>query len=70
MSDLSYYNTNEKAWFLNKITDEIFEDMSGMKIPALPQSYPLTLESRFTDLQQSLMGRILFNAVLRLQTSR
>lgn len=39
--------------------------MSGIKIPALPQSYPLTLESRFTDLQQSFMGRILFNAVLR-----
>ena len=33
-------------------------------IPALPKSYPITLESRFTDLQQSFMGRILFNAVL------
>lgn len=33
-------------------------------VPALPKSYPITLESRFTDLQQSFMGRILFNAVL------
>jgi len=33
-------------------------------IPSLPKSYPITLESRFTDLQQSFMGRILFNAVL------
>ncbi len=33
-------------------------------VPALPRSFPVTLESRFTDLQQSLMGRILFNAVL------
>lgn len=49
---------------VTKITDEIFEDMSGIKIPTLPKSYPLTLESRFTDLQQSFMGRILFNAVL------
>ena len=33
-------------------------------VPALPASYPITLESRFTDLRQSFMGRILFNAVL------
>ena len=33
-------------------------------VPDLPESYPITLESRFTDLQQSFMGRILFNAVL------
>lgn len=29
-----------------------------------PAKYPVTLESRFTDLQQSFMGRILFHAVL------
>ncbi len=33
-------------------------------VPALPPSCPVTLESRFTDLKQSFMGRILFNAVL------
>ena len=33
-------------------------------VPELPKSFPLTTESRFTDLQQSFMGRILFNAVL------
>ena len=42
----------EKAW-----SDTYF-------VPDLPKSYPITLESRFTDLQQSFMGRILFNAVL------
>ncbi len=33
-------------------------------VPSLPESFPVTLESRFTDLQQSFIGRILFNAVL------
>lgn len=49
---------------IGKITDDIFIEMSGVKIPPLPQKFPVTLESRFTDLQQSFMGRILFNAVL------
>ena len=49
---------------LEKVTDADFEAMSGMKIPALPPKFPVTLESRFTDLRQSFMGRILFNAVL------
>ena len=33
-------------------------------VPSEPPKYPITLESRFTDLQQTFMGRILFNAVL------
>lgn len=33
-------------------------------IPPEPKRFPVTIESRFTDLQQSFMGRILFNAVL------
>ena len=33
-------------------------------IPREPPRYPVTLESRFTDLKQTFMGRILFNAVL------
>ena len=33
-------------------------------VPAEPPRYPVTLESRFTDLRQSFLGRILFNAVL------
>lgn len=49
---------------LDKVTDKLFEDMSGVKIPALPPKKPVTLESRFTDLKQSFMGRILFGAVL------
>ena len=33
-------------------------------IPAEPEKYPVTLESRFTDLQQTFIGRKLFNAVV------
>ena len=33
-------------------------------IPAQIPSLPITMESRFTDLEQTFMGRILFNAVL------
>ena len=35
-----------------------------LTIPDEPKKFPVTLESRFTDLQQSFMGRILYNAVL------
>ena len=48
----------------DKISDEAFEKMSGLKIPALPPVKPITLESRFTDLKETFMGKILFNAVL------
>lgn len=47
-----------------KMSDAAFEAMSGLTIPALPLKFPVTLESRFTDLQQTFLGRILFNAVL------
>lgn len=33
-------------------------------VPEDPPRFPVTMESRFTDLKQSFMGRILFNAVL------
>lgn len=49
---------------LPKVTDEVFEAMSDVKIPAKTPSMPITLESRFTDLKQTFMGRILFGAVL------
>lgn len=49
---------------LEGVTDEIFTQMSGLEIPALPPKTPIRLESRFTDLQATFMGRILYNAVL------
>ena len=35
-----------------------------LTIPDEPRRYPVTLESRFTDLTQSFMGRILYKAVI------
>ena len=49
---------------LDKMDDGVFEEMSGLKIPALPPKKPITLESRFTDLKATLMGKILYSAVL------
>ena len=49
---------------LSAVTDDIFEQMSGIKIPPKTPTLPITLESRFTDLKQTFMGKILFNAVL------
>lgn len=48
----------------DKISDLIFEQMSGLKVPALPPKKPIGLESRFTDMQLTFMGRILYKAVL------
>lgn len=46
------------------ISDDNFVRMSGKKIPPLPKKKPIKLESRFSDLKETFMGRILFNAVL------
>ena len=49
---------------IEDVTDGLFEEMSGQKIPALPPVLPITTESRFTDFRQTFMGRILFSVVL------
>lgn len=46
------------------LTDSLFERMSGQTIRPMPPEKPVRLESRFTDLRATFMGRILFNAVL------
>ena len=44
-------------------TDEtVYDDV--YTVPGKTPSLPITLESRFTDLKQTFLGRILFNAVL------
>ena len=50
---------------LGQINNETFEVMSGMKIPQEPKPKPITLESRLSDFKLTLMGRILYNAVIR-----
>lgn len=47
-----------------KVSDSLFEEMSGLNIPVIPKIKPIRLESRFTDMQATFMGKILFNAVL------
>lgn len=46
------------------MSESIFEKMSGLKIPAIPPKKPIRLESRFTDMRATFMGKILYNAVL------
>ncbi len=48
-----------------RITDRIFENMSGIKIPPAPPVKPIGWESRFTDLRKTFMGRILYNSTLK-----
>lgn len=44
--------------------DAAFEALLGEKIPPEPPKRPLTLESRFTDLQGSFLGNLLFKGVV------
>ena len=46
------------------IDDALFEEMSSLKIPALPPKKPIVMESRFTDLKETFVGKILYSAVL------
>ena len=46
------------------ISDDIFEEVLKDKIPLLPPIRPFTIESRFSDLSDSLSGKILFKSVM------
>jgi beta-glucosidase len=46
------------------ISDDVFEKVLGYKIQTLPPRKPITLESPFSYLKESFMGRIFFNAVM------
>ena len=61
------YSKNVEDMYRNSpelISDKIFEEMSGLLIPKPRKRKPITLESRFTDLKGTFIGKILFNAVL------
>ena len=49
---------------LSNVTNELFEKMSGQKIPEIPPVKPYTLTSKFTDLRSSFIGNILYKAVI------
>ena len=56
---------------LEGLTDEVFEQMSGQHIPTLPPRKPITLESRFSNLEKTgFMGKILHSAVLSVATKQ
>ena len=56
---------------LEVLTDEVFEKMSGKHIPPLPPRKPITLESRFSNLEKAgFMGKILHSAVLSVATKQ
>ncbi len=60
-----YLQPGESAEVAITVEKEPERDYSdAYSVPELPPSFPVTMESRFTDLRQSWMGRILFNAVL------
>ena len=48
----------------DNLSNEIYEEVWGVKIPTLPSQKPITLESRLSDLSATFMGRILLKAVL------
>ena len=60
MVAVSLKNTTD----ISHISDDVFEEVLKEKIPSLPPKKPVTIENRFTDLKDSFMGKILFNAVL------
>ena len=54
---------------LGKVRDSDFEEMSGIKIPELPPKKPIRIESRFSDMKETFMGKILYSAVLSVAKS-
>ncbi len=57
-------NTVYGAATFDTMSESLFEKMSGLKIPAIPPKKPIRLESRFTDMRATFMGKSLYNAVL------
>ena len=58
-------NTAYRGAKTERITNLIFENMSGIKIPSVPPIKPIGWESRFADLRKTFMGRILYNSTLK-----
>ncbi len=57
-------NDAYKSFAPERITDEIFEEMSGLKIPTAKETLPLTMESRFCDLKHTALGKIIYKTVM------
>ena len=60
-----YLRPGERATVTIRAEEASRETWSdALSVPPLPPRLPLTMESRFTDLKQTFVGRLLFNAVL------
>ena len=62
---LSAYST-----FPLEITDEVYEKMSGLKIPTLPPVKPFTLETRVEDLQYGRIGKLIYKILMSVPNSK
>ena len=51
---------------LEKITDNVFEEMAGFRLPEPVSGLPFTMESRITDMKLTFPGRIIFKPVLKI----
>ncbi|MBQ8290024.1 MAG: glycoside hydrolase family 3 C-terminal domain-containing protein [Clostridia bacterium] len=54
----------------DNITDELFEEMSGIAVPDGTEPLPLTMESRFCDLKRTFLGRIIYRTVMYFMCTR
>ena len=46
------------------IDNDLFTEMSSIKVPKLPNSKPFTIETRMSEINSTFFGKILYNAVL------
>ena len=53
-----------KELVFNNYKDDIFEKMSNLTIPKEPSIKPITLESKFSELKETLFGKIFYKAVI------
>ena len=49
---------------IDSVTDELFEEMSGLKIPTPPPLKPIHMHSRFSDMRYTFVGKMIYSAVL------
>ena len=59
--DVNQYYSSD---IINKLDDSMFEKMSKLELPKKYSSLPLTMQSIFTDFNQTFFGKILYKAVL------
>ena len=49
---------------LSLVDEEVFCEMAKVKIPEIPPRTPIRMESRFSDMQATFLGRIIYKSVL------